>query len=104
MSSLEDERSITLVARADIIARDAHVCRLCGVYAEVIHVHHLIYRSQGGKNVRENLVSLDWRCHDRVHSNKPLWMPVMQQVAITDGVNGLQLLRWYREAERHAQR
>jgi hypothetical protein len=66
---------------------------------EVPHVHHIIYRSQGGKDLPENLISLDWKCHAMVHSNKPLWLPVLQQLTVTPGVNGLQLLRWYRAKE-----
>jgi hypothetical protein len=99
MSSVEDELAIPLATRAEIIERDGHCCRLCGAFAEIPHVHHLVYKSQGGLYEGPNLVSLDWRCHQRVHSNKPLWLPLMQQVAITDGVNGLQLLRWYRVKE-----
>src|ERR1035437_5117019 len=95
MSGREEEMSIPHATRAEIIARDGHCCRLCGQWAEV-HVHHIIYRSGGGKNVAENLVSLDWKCHERVHRSKPLWMPVLQEVVKSDGVIGFQLLRWYR--------
>lgn len=101
MSSVEQEQLIPGNVRCHVVERDGHVCRLCGVYAEVVHVHHVVYRSQGGKDVPSNLVSLDFRCHERVHSNKPLWFPVLAQVAITRGVNGIQLLRWY-ERSRNA--
>ena len=97
MSSGYEEQQIRLATRVEILERDEHVCRLCGTFSEILHVHHIIYRSGGGKDVSENLVSLDWRCHDRVHGNKRLYLPVLRQVAITPGVNGLQLLRWYRE-------
>jgi hypothetical protein len=96
VSSIEQEVLLTPVTRTSIIERDGHCCRMCGLWVEVPHVHHVIYRSQGGKDVDANLVSLDWRCHAQVHSNKPLWLPILQQVAITNGVNGVQLLRWYR--------
>lgn len=95
MSGADEERAIPLVKRSEIIERDGHVCRLCGLFSEVVHVHHIIYRSGGGQNTGPNLVSLDWRCHDRVHANKTIWLPILQQVAITKGVNGVQLLRWY---------
>ena len=97
MSGAAEELAIPVATREQILTRDARLCRLCGAHSEVLHVHHIVYRSQGGKNTRDNLVSLDWRCHDRVHSNKRIWLPVLQQVAVTDGVNGIQLLRWYRE-------
>lgn len=95
MSGREEEMSIPHATRAEIIERDASCCRMCGVYVEIPHVHHVIYRSQGGRSIAANLVSLDWKCHERVHRLKPLWMPILQQVAITPGVNGIQLLRWY---------
>jgi hypothetical protein len=91
--------SIPHATRAEIIERDNSCCRMCGVHAEIPHVHHVIYRSQGGKNTSPNLVSLDWKCHERVHQNKPLWLPILQQVALTPGVNGIQLLRWYNAKE-----
>jgi 5-methylcytosine-specific restriction endonuclease McrA len=99
LSGREEEISIPHATRAEIIERDASCCRMCGVFAEIPHVHHVVYRSQGGKNVAENLVSLDWKCHERVHARKPLWLPILQQVALTDGVNGIQLLRWYQAKE-----
>ena len=99
MSGREEEMSIPLATRAEIIERDASCCRMCGVFAEIPHVHHITYKSGGGSYTAPNLVSLDWLCHARVHSNKPLWMPILQQVAITNGVNGLQLLRWYEAKE-----
>ena len=98
MSSREDELLIPTATRVEIIERDGHCCRLCGQWAEV-HVHHVIYRSGGGGMTSPNLVSLDWLCHARVHGNKTLWLPVLQQVALTPGVNGIQLLRWYRVKE-----
>lgn len=100
MSGADEELLIPTVTRAEILERDSHVCRLCGAWSEVIHVHHIIYRSGGGKNTDDNLISLDWRCHEIAHSNKRLWQPVLRQVAITPGVNGLQLLRWAREKEK----
>ena len=104
MSSVDEEALLTPVTRAEVIARDGHCCRMCGIYAEGPHVHHVIYRSQGGKDVGGNLVSLDWRCHERVHRNKPLWLPILQVVAITNGVNAVQLRRWYERGGHGANR
>jgi 5-methylcytosine-specific restriction endonuclease McrA len=107
LSSKQGE--VPTAVRRQVIERDGHCCRLCGVYAEYPEIHHIIYRSQRGRGAPDglhgpgNLVSLDRRCHETVHRNKPLWMPVLQQVALTDGVNGLSLLRWYRAKERHGQ-
>lgn len=99
MSSRQDEARVPLTTRTHVIERDGSVCRCCGLYVEVPHVHHIVYRSQGGLNLPSNLISLDMRCHERIHSNKPLWLPILQQLTATSGINGFQLLRWYRARE-----
>jgi hypothetical protein len=96
---MRDETGIPFATREEIIERDGHVCRLCGVYVEIPHVHHVTYRSAGGDWRADNLVSLDWRCHAKVHSSKPLWTPILQAVIKTPGVNGIALLRWYEAKE-----
>lgn len=97
MSSLEQEQLLPSQVRTHVLDRDGGCCRLCGQFREVQHVHHIIYRSQGGQDVPRNLVTLDWKCHDTVHANKRLWLPILHQVVVTPGVNGLALLRWYRK-------
>lgn len=63
-------------------------------------MHHIEYRSEGGLNVIENLVTVHWmydpRCHELVHSSKRLWQPLLLVVVQRDGVNARQLLRWAR--------
>lgn len=49
-------------------------CQLCGSCYE-LHIHHIIYRSQGGLTIPENLIRLCGRCHRLVHSNKREWLP-----------------------------
>lgn len=90
-----------LVRRA-VYDRDQGTCRMCGSFATAPHLHHVDYRSQGGRHVMENLVTLHFECHDRVHSQKNLWQPILRVVAITPGVNGMQLLRWAKATERQA--
>jgi len=63
-------------------ARDHNVCRACGkrckpfatTLLEKAHRHHIEYRSQGGMDVSENVVSLCYECHDGVHVKKTLWI------------------------------
>ena len=100
---------VPLAVRQEVYARDGGCCRVCGRYADVPGLHHVDYRSQGGSSDDpENLVTVGWTpghdCHlSIVHRNKTLWQPIMRQVAITNGVNGIQLLRWYEAKEgRHA--
>lgn len=41
-------------------------CEICGVRA--VDIHHIVYRSRGGKNNIENLIALCRECHNKVHS------------------------------------
>jgi len=58
--------------KAYVLARDEYKCQYCKTKKNNIklHVHHLIYRSQGGTNTPINLLTLCEKCHDKVHSNK----------------------------------
>ena len=47
--------------RPKVIERDHKKCILCGAPYE--EVHHIKYRSAGGKNNIENLCCLCWHCH-----------------------------------------
>lgn len=87
--------------RQQVYDRDAGCCRVCGRFVETPGLHHIMYKSQGGLDLPENLITIGWTpghdCHlPIVHRNKTIWLPILTQVARTDGVNGLQLLRWYR--------
>lgn len=53
------------------IARDNHSCVYCG--NTTIEVHHIVFRSHGGMNIRQNLVCLCKAHHDMVHSDEPKW-------------------------------
>jgi len=59
--------------------RDAQQCKICGATLPVpfgrLEVHHIIYRSQGGPNDLENLVTLCDLCHAVVHEHMgPAWV------------------------------
>lgn len=61
-----------------IDARDGKRCRCCDKRSDPDgtglldrgHRHHLIYRSAGGKDVSENLITLCASCHDDEHHNR----------------------------------
>lgn len=98
---MPEHDQVPAAMRAQILARDNGCCRVCGRFVDTPGLHHVDYRSQGGLHLPENLITIGWTpghdCHlPIVHANKRLWQPILRQVAITDGVNGLQLLRWYR--------
>ncbi|PWT76401.1 MAG: hypothetical protein C5B59_06660 [Bacteroidetes bacterium] len=46
--------------------RDDWRCRSCRSRND-LHPHHLKYRSQGGKHVLNNLLTLCWKCHQAEH-------------------------------------
>lgn len=46
-------------------------CALCGA-TQNLHVHHVLFRSQGGDDVRGNLCALCQMHHDEIHANKRL--------------------------------
>ncbi len=96
----EDE-TVPANVRSQVLERDGGCCRVCGRYTERPALHHIAYRSEGGLDVPANLITIGWLpgedCHLRVvHAHKRLWQPILQVVVATDGVNGLQLLRWAR--------
>ena len=66
--------------RNEVLEADGHCCRFCGRSSGYLHVHHIVYRSQGGPHEVGNLISLCPEHHDRVHSNKKLYQPLAQQV------------------------
>lgn len=57
-------------------------CRLCGGTFG-LHIHHILYRSQGGLTKKENLIRLCDRCHRLVHSNKNYWQPKLLEMQHT---------------------
>jgi hypothetical protein len=53
--------------RDAILCRDNYTCQSCGKYKnqQDLEVHHVIPRSEGGKDAPTNLVTLCKHCHDR---------------------------------------
>ena len=93
--------------------RDQGYCRVCGQYAgERRAIHHIEYggdkQGMGGRrrHAIDNLVTVGWLfehdCHSVVHSNKRLWVPVLQAVVEHTGVTGLQVIRWRKRREARA--
>jgi len=48
--------------------RDNHTCQLCGRDVVVCECHHAIFRSQGGDDSMENLITLCFSCHHAIHN------------------------------------
>ena len=68
-------------------------CEHCGKKAA--DIHHIIYRSQGGKDEIENLIALCRKCHDMAHNNEltkgDLMLLHRRRMGATTGVMGKKL-------------
>lgn len=51
-----------------ILNRDNYTCQCCGKKNKKLEVHHIIYRSQGGTDDENNLITLCEDCHKAVHN------------------------------------
>lgn len=82
-----EDVEVPRAVRAEVIERDGSCCRVCGLYVRYPALHHIDYRSQGGRHVPENLIVIGWLwehdCHlPVVHRNKRLWQPILQVVVL----------------------
>lgn len=85
--------------------RDGRHCRVCGKYLdEARALHHIRYggsrQGMGGRREHslDNLITVCWmwggNCHDLVHQNKTLWLPLLERTITVPGVTAMQLRRW----------
>jgi hypothetical protein len=70
--------------------RDQHRCRVCNKI-RALHVHHIIFRSSGGHDVSENLISLCERCHNAIHVLKTL---ILLPLIAGQPINADAPIRW----------
>lgn len=61
--------------RKAVLKRDKNRCRFCRT-KDGLHLHHIVYRSQGGEHVEHNLITLCHRHHALIHSDKKKYMPL----------------------------
>jgi hypothetical protein len=96
--------------RATVDERDNTACRVCGRWlGEARALHHIHYggsrQGMGGRRDHDpaNIVTVCWMygpgngiapCHDLVHSNKRLYVPLLEQVVAHPGITVMQLRRW----------
>ena len=57
-------------ARAHALDRDNYTCQCCGKKHTRLEVHHIIFRSQGGSDELDNLITLCEKCHADIHAVK----------------------------------
>ena len=53
--------------KAFILFRDAYSCQKCKTIKGKLHIHHIIFRSKGGTDSPDNLITLCENCHEEVH-------------------------------------
>jgi len=54
-----------------VLARDSHKCQAGKTgCSEKLHVHHIIFRSQGGSDAPDNLITLCEKHHNDLHAGK----------------------------------
>lgn len=49
--------------RAAVFFRDGYTCQCCGKKNKIFEVHHIVFRSMGGSDRLENLITLCTDCH-----------------------------------------
>ena len=50
-----------------VLHRDDYTCQKCGEKSRKLEVHHIIFKSNGGTNNMDNLVTLCSECHRNIH-------------------------------------
>ena len=55
-------------ARAHALDRDNYTCQCCGKKHVRLEVHHIIFRSLGGSDELDNLITLCEKCHAAIHA------------------------------------
>ena len=56
--------------RESVLHRDKYTCQICGKKHVRLEVHHIIYRSHGGTDDENNLITLCKDCHNGIHVGK----------------------------------
>jgi len=56
---------------AEVDKRDAKVCRVCRIWdGGALHHHHIVFRSQGGKDTTDNICIVCAGCHTDIHDRR----------------------------------
>ena len=71
--------------RNQIIQRDGDWCLICGKPSPGLHMHRIIYGSQGGKYEIDNCVQLCNIHHGEIHDSKKKWLkPLLEYIKTLD--------------------
>lgn len=53
-----------------VLNRDNYTCQCCKTKKGTLHVHHIVYRSNGGSDKMDNLITLCENCHRKLHNGE----------------------------------
>ena len=53
-----------------VFARDNYTCQVCKKKNKILHTHHIIYKSKGGTNRADNLITVCSECHSSENHQK----------------------------------
>lgn len=56
--------------KAYVLHRDGYQCQKCKTKKGKLHVHHVVFKSNGGTNSPDNLIVLCSDCHDKLHKGE----------------------------------
>jgi 5-methylcytosine-specific restriction endonuclease McrA len=56
--------------KAYILHKDGYQCQKCKGKNKKLHVHHITFKSKGGTNTPDNLITLCTDCHDKLHKGE----------------------------------
>jgi hypothetical protein len=56
--------------KAYILNRDEYRCQKCKTKKGKLHVHHIVFRSNGGTDTPDNLITLCEECHTKLHNGE----------------------------------
>lgn len=62
-------RVVNRLAAETAFARDDYLCQWCKVPGGRLDPHHIVRRSQGGKDRAVNLISVHRACHSFIHEH-----------------------------------
>ena len=83
-------------------ARDNYTCQICKAKNTKLEVHHIIFRTNGGTDDEDNLVTLCSDCHSKIHDGKLTYdkKPKKMQLKYATQMSVLrsQLLKYYDDA------
>jgi 5-methylcytosine-specific restriction endonuclease McrA len=108
--AVKETLAIPQALRLLVDERDQLHCRVCGKHlGQQRALHHIRYggsrQGMGGRREHavDNLVTVCWmwsgNCHDLVHSDKSLWLPLLERTIAVPGATALQLRRWARRQQ-----